>query len=113
MKDCVFLDWIDMLAACYTLFTWSNKYLNCDLDLDSDDLPVYMGHPLFNTTKRITLFSPCYIAIHLISALKLSRTSVYTGPNFSIQIAIKTPLDNFTLCNRCISYVILSLGDNG
>ena len=29
--------------------------LDCDLDRDPEDLPVYIGHSLFNTTKRITL----------------------------------------------------------
>ena len=52
------------------------------LDRNPEDAPVYMGHSLFNTTKRvILLFSHSYIVIHLISGLKLStsrfRLSVY------------------------------------
>ena len=56
--------------------------LNRYLDRNPEDAPVYMGHSLFNTTKRvILLFSHSYIVIHLISGLKLStsrfRLSVY------------------------------------
>ena len=59
----------------------------------SEDVPIYTGHSLFNTTKGITLlFSHCFIAIHLISVFKLSRlrsrSSVYMGQTFSLQIAI-------------------------
>ena len=47
----------------YSLFTLSKNYLDhdldsnldCNLDWDPDDVPVYTGHSLFNTTKRITL----------------------------------------------------------
>ena len=35
-----------------------------------------------------SLFIHCYIAIHIISDLTLSRSNVYMGQNFSIQIAI-------------------------
>ena len=43
----------------YTSFTWSKNYLDRDLDwyldCDPDDVPVYTGYSLFNTTKCITL----------------------------------------------------------
>ena len=43
----------------YTLFTSSKNYLelnlDCNLDPNPEDVPVYMKHSLFNTTKRITL----------------------------------------------------------
>ena len=68
------------------------RELDYNLECDPEDVPVYMGHSLFNTTKQITLFSHCNIAIHLISRLKLSRSpsrlSVYTGQSNTIQIAI-------------------------
>ena len=37
-----------------------------------------------STSLCCSLFSHCYMAIHLISGLKLSRTSVYMGQNFLI-----------------------------
>ena len=30
--------------------------LDCKLDCQPEDVPVYTGHSLFNTTKRVTLF---------------------------------------------------------
>ena len=47
----------------YTPFIRSKNYLDrdldcnldCDLDRDPEDVPVYTGHSLLNTTKRITL----------------------------------------------------------
>ena len=68
-----------------------------DLDCNPEDAPIYMGHSLFNIKKRITftfivqsLFDGPDIAVHLISGLKLSalqsRSSFYSGQNFSIQI---------------------------
>ena len=83
-----------------TPFTRSKNYLDRNIDGDPDriekDLPVYMRHPLFNQTKRITLLFIVQSFLHRnppnISGLKLSRTrsrsSVYTGQNFSIQIVI-------------------------
>ena len=52
-----------MISATNTPFTQSKNYLDRDLDsnldynLDRDPevVPVYQGHLLFNTTKRITL----------------------------------------------------------
>ena len=46
-----------------TSFTRSKNYLDCDVDCDVDrdldhdpeDVPVYMGHSLFNSTKGIIL----------------------------------------------------------
>ena len=47
-----------LIALRHNLFTLSKNYLDCNLDcdLDSDieDVPVYTGHSLFNTTKHIT-----------------------------------------------------------
>ena len=41
----------------YTPFTRSKHYLDrfCNLERDPEVVPVYTGHSLFNTTKRITL----------------------------------------------------------
>ena len=47
----------------FSMFTRSKNYLDRDLDFnldydldrDAEDVPVYTGHALFNTTKRITL----------------------------------------------------------
>ena len=63
------------------------------IDRDPQDVPIYTGHPLFNTTKRITLlFIHCYITIHLISGYKLSRLQpiliVHKGQNSSIEIMV-------------------------
>ena len=57
--------------------------LDCNLDCNPEDVPVYMGNSLFNTKPPhcCSLFSQCYIAIHLISGLKLSRFSVNMGQN--------------------------------
>ena len=83
-----------MYLLSYTQFTQSKKYLDSNLDRDSEDVSVYKGHLLFNTSAShcCSLFSHCYIAIHLISGLKLSRSgsrsSVYMVQNFLIQIAI-------------------------
>ena len=73
-----------------TPFTQSKNYLDCNLDCDPEDVPVYTGHPLFNTTKLIMLLFIvyCYIEIHLISGLKLSksqsRSIVIMGQNLII-----------------------------
>ena len=57
-----------------------------------------------NASHCWSLFSHCYIAIYLISWLKLSRSgsrsSLYTGQNFAIQIAICII---FALCKQGIS----------
>ena len=63
----------------FTTLTWSENYRDCDLDCnlecDPDDVPVYTGHSLFKTTKLITLFfivqsllhcNPPYIRIEII-----------------------------------------------
>ena len=46
------------MCVSYPVCTGHN-YLDRDLDSnlerDPEDVPVYMGHSLFNTTKRITL----------------------------------------------------------
>ena len=66
--------------------------LECDLDRDPDEAPVYAGHSLFNMTKSVTvfiidqiLFDGPEIAIHPKSGLKYlnrdSESSVYTGQN--------------------------------
>ena len=85
-----------------TVYTEQN-YLGCDLDCyldyDPEDAPVYTEHSLFNITKSVmivfivqSLFGGPEIAIHLISGFKLSRSrsrlSVYTRQNFSIQIIV-------------------------
>ena len=71
------------------------KYPDRDLYHETEDVSVYTGHSLYNTTQRITmclLISHCFITIHLISGLKSStlrsRLSVYIRQNFSTQIAI-------------------------
>ena len=53
-----------------------------------------------------SLFSHCKTAIHLLCELKLSRSrsssSVYTGQNFSIHIAIYFAIQIFALCKNWI-----------
>ena len=52
-----------MISPTNTPFTQSKNYLDrdldsnldCNLDRDPEVVPVYTGHLLFNTTKRITL----------------------------------------------------------
>ena len=39
----------------YTPFTQSKNYLNRDPDSILEDVPIYTGHSLFNTTNCITL----------------------------------------------------------
>ena len=61
------------------------------------------GHAAFCSIQQIasnccSLFSHCYIAMHLISGLKLSRSSVYTGKNRS-----RSRSSNFTPCKQHIS----------
>ena len=52
----------------YTLFTWSkndlDRKLDYILDRNPEDVPVYMGHSLFNTTKHITLLSFVRALLH-------------------------------------------------
>ena len=52
----------------YTLFTSSKNYLepnvDCNLDRNPEDVPVYMEHSLFNTTKRITLLFIAQSLLH-------------------------------------------------
>ena len=57
-----------------------DRYLDCYMDQDPEDAPVYMGHSLFNITKGTmivfivqSLFDGPEIAIHQISGLKWSR----------------------------------------
>ena len=38
----------------YPIYT-EQKYLDCDLDCNPENVPIYTGHALFNTTKCITL----------------------------------------------------------
>ena len=40
----------------FTPLTQSKNDQDCNLDCDLEDVPVYMVHSLFDTTKRITLF---------------------------------------------------------
>ena len=57
-----------MAPQFYTPLTRSKNYR--DRDRDPEDVPVYMGHSLFNTTEGITLFFNvqsllhCYIVIN-------------------------------------------------
>ena len=69
------LTFTHILYPVYTEKTYLDSNLDCDLDLDPEDLPVYTRHSLFNTTKRITLFlidqslvhrNPPYIYIKII-----------------------------------------------
>ena len=66
-----------------------DSYLDCYLDRDPEVVTVYTGHSLFNTTKRITLFSIVQrmlnrnldnIRINYLDSR--SRCNVYTGQNF-------------------------------
>ena len=74
------------------------NYLDRNRDANPEAAPVYTGHSLFNITKNVTivfivqsLFDDPEITIHPISGLKLSRSSVYTGQNFSPdQIGLNT-----------------------
>ena len=83
----------------YPIYTEQKNYLDCDLDLnlvrnrecDPEDVPIYTGHSLFNTTNAshcCSLFSHCYIAVHLISGFEWtrsrSRSSVNMGQILSI-----------------------------
>ena len=38
--------------------------LDCYLDRDPEGVPVYTGHSLFNTTKRVTLLSIVRTLLH-------------------------------------------------
>ena len=50
-----------ILIALFTPLTLSKNYLDqvlernldCDLDRNPEDVPIYYGHSLFNSTKRI------------------------------------------------------------
>ena len=75
-----------------------DRNLDCDLDRDPEDVPVYTGHSLIHTTKRITLFfivqsllhpNPPNIWIKIIQIKCLHRTK-FCDP------------DNFALCKLCI-----------
>ena len=51
-----------------------------------------------------SLFSHCYITIHLISGLKLSRSSVFMGQIcFDPDLDLDCDPDNFAPCKRVIS----------
>ena len=39
----------------YIPFTWSKNDLDCDLDNDPEDVPIYTGHSLLNTKMHMTL----------------------------------------------------------
>ena len=95
-----------------TLFTRSKNYLDCDLDCnldhDPEDVPIYTGQSLFNTTKRITLFfivqsllhrNPLsiwikiiYIAIHIEC---LHKTKFLDPDRY-----LDCDLNNFALCKQ-------------
>ena len=70
-KLCLNYDYLYIFTS-YTPFTLSKNYpdhdldsnLDCDLDCDPEDVPVYTGHPLFNTTKRITLLFVVQSLLH-------------------------------------------------
>ena len=69
-----------------TLFILSKNYLDrnldhkldFDLDCDPEDVPVYTGHSLFNTTKHITLLFIVQSLLH------------YNLPNIWIKITYIT-----------------------
>ena len=44
--------------------TWSTNYMKGNLDCDAKDVPVFTGHSLFNTTKRITLLFIVQHSLH-------------------------------------------------
>ena len=87
---------------CYTMSTLSKNYLNrdldgnldCNLDCDPDDVCIYTGHPLFNTKCIILLFTVQSLLHRNLPKILFnlsrswSRSSVYTGQNFSIQMAM-------------------------
>ena len=60
------------LQSPITPFTQSKNYLDrdldsnldCNLDRDPEVVPVYTGHSLFNTTKRITLLFIVQTLLH-------------------------------------------------
>ena len=80
--------WLDLLVwglkpTSYTLFAQSQNNLDCNLDRVSEDVHVYTGHSVFNTTKRITLLfivqsllyrNPPNIWIKIIKIQCLHRT---------------------------------------
>ena len=53
-----------LLRRTFTPFTRSKNHLDCNLDRDPEDVPVYTGHLLFNTTKRITLLFTVQSLLH-------------------------------------------------
>ena len=86
----------------FTPITWNKNCLDRDLDSDPKHVPVFTGQSLFNTKKNAShccsLFSICYIAILLISGLKLSSLhgTKYLDPDRYLH----RNLDNFALCKR-------------
>ena len=53
--DMVEADCMSAYHHLYTPLIHSQKYLYRNPDCNPEDVPIYMGHSLFNTTKCITL----------------------------------------------------------
>ena len=67
-------------------FTQSKNYPDGNLDCDPEYPFAWDIHCSIqqSTSHCCSLFRHCYIAIHLIPGLKLSRLCVYMGQNFTI-----------------------------
>ena len=93
-----------MYAHSYAPFTRSKNDLDRIPDHDQEGVLVYTGHSLFKTTKRITTLFICYISIHLISGLKLSRLRSRSSLHWAnlLDPDIDENLDNYALCRRVI-----------
>ena len=63
VRVCVQDNYLDVKDS-NTPFTRSKHYLDRDLDRNLEDGPVYTGHALFNTTKRITLLFIVQLFLH-------------------------------------------------
>ena len=103
-------------------FTRSKNYLYCDLDSnldcnldhDPEDVPVYTGHSLFHTTKRITLL---FIVQSLLNHnplniwLKIIRITIQIDCLHGTKVLdsnrdLDCDLDNLSPCKRGIGLTI-------
>ena len=104
-----------------TIFTRSKNYvdrdldsnLDCNLDRNPQDVPVYMGNSLFNTTKRITLLFIVQSLLHrslpniwitIVIQIKCLHGTKFFDPDCHLD----RDLDNFALCKQGIGLSCVS-----
>ena len=84
-----------------------DRNLDCNLDSDPEDVPVYTGHSLFNTTKRITLLFIAQSVLHhnppnsLIKIIQITEC-LHVITFLDCDLDLDCDPDNFAPCKQVL-----------